>query len=129
MLKEKENLNNSLLAFKWSVSRGRDTYGYNIVTLRLNSKKVSSCNGGGYDMTGACLGNWITYAFKDELSKFKFDEKGKSEFYGLNKYDNNIYCDGACGFSSMEAILKELGYYLKCVNYSTNLQEYILLSI
>ncbi len=34
--------------------------------------------------------------------------------------------DGATGFSSVEAILKELGYFLDNVHYSTNLQEYIL---
>ena len=47
----------AVLTFKWTVSRGRDSYGYNIVTLRVDGDKVSSCNGGGYDMKGTCLGN------------------------------------------------------------------------
>ena len=34
--------------------------------------------------------------------------------------------DGATGFGSVEQILKELGYYLDNVHYSTNLQEYVL---
>lgn len=55
------------LEFKWTVSRGRDTYGYNICTLYVDGRKVSRCNGGGYDMKGTCLGTWIAQEFADEL--------------------------------------------------------------
>ena len=88
-------------SFKWTVSRGRYTYGYNICTMYLHRRngdkvKVSSCNGGGYDM-----------------------------FYGLNFYDPkrkqyrkswrpgySLYLDGACGFNEMCAILRALGLNL-----------------
>ena len=154
-----------LLSFKWTVSRGRDTYGYNVVTLKADGKKVAQCNGGGYDMTGTCLGNWVANHFKDELLKFK------TEFYGLTFHNPNYdpgskiiegqtveerekegksvgleryqsfysassklptklhtipMIDGACGFSSVEQILKELGYYLENVNYKNSSQEYVL---
>ena len=68
------------LKFKWTVSKSRDSYGYNICTLIVNGEKVSRCNGGGYDMKGTCFGNWLAYQFKDELLKFK------KEFYYLAKY-------------------------------------------
>lgn len=61
----------AVLEFKWTVSRGRDTYGYNICTLRVDGQKVSSCNGGGYDMKGTSLGNWAERAFSAELLKLK----------------------------------------------------------
>lgn len=115
-----------LLSFKWSVSKARNTYGYNICTLKINDKKVCQCDGGGYDMNGTCLGIWMENHFKKELLKLKYNKNGESDFYGLKLYNNILYLDGACGFSSMENILKELGYTLKCVEYNINLQQYIL---
>ncbi len=103
------------LEFKWTISRGRDTYGYNICSLWLDGNKVSSCNGGGYDMEGTALADWIESAFQDELillgsaahsfyesdasGKFKgrFDNPGHGprgwidrdrgeQFYGMSSY-------------------------------------------
>jgi len=118
-----------LLSFKWTVSKARDTYGYNIVTLKVNGKKVAQCDGGGYDMTGTCLGNWMEKHFKKELLKFKYNKDGRSDFYGLRLYKGRPYIDGACGFSSVERILKKLGYRLNCFDYKTNHQDYELLKI
>jgi hypothetical protein len=59
------------LEFKWTVSRGRDSYGYNICTLFLDGEKVARCNGGGYDMKGTCLGDFIADRFADRLLKLK----------------------------------------------------------
>jgi len=73
-----------ILKFKWTVSRARDTYGYNICSLYVNGKKVSGCNGGGYDMKGTALGAWVEMRFKDELLKLK------EEFYGLTFHDPNF---------------------------------------
>lgn len=66
------------LEFKWGVSRGRDSYGYNICSLYVNGDKVSSCNGGGYDMKGTALGNWVAKAFAKRLTRIpkrKFPEQ------------------------------------------------------
>jgi len=115
-----------LLSFKWTVSKGRDTYGYNIVTLSVNGEKASRCDGGNYDMNGTCLAMWMQERFKEELLKFKYDEKGNSDFYGLTFYNGKPHLNGACGWESMEHVLKELGYYLENVNYKNSLQEYIL---
>lgn len=59
------------LQFKWTVSRGRDTDGYNICSLYVEGKKVASCNGGGYDMEGTCLGSWVARRFAERLCKLK----------------------------------------------------------
>lgn len=101
---------NYYLEFKWTVSRGRDTYGYNICSLYVDGKKVTSCNGGGYDMQGTCFGDWIENTYQEQLKTL--DPK---EYYGMRVYDDSekIYCDGACGFSSMERILVGLGWDIK----------------
>ncbi len=65
------------LKFKWTTSKARNSYGYNICTLFVNNEKRTRCNGGGYDMQGTCLGNWIARQFEKKLLEFKKD------FYGL----------------------------------------------
>lgn len=103
------------LEFKWTVSRGRDTYGYNICSLYVNGKKAYSCNGGGYSMDGTCLGDWMEKEFQDELKTLDVEK-----YYGLRKYDDGdvIYVDGACGFSSMKRILEALGWELQKIQVS-----------
>ena len=115
-----------LLSFKWAVSKARDTYGYNVVTLRANGRKVAQCDGGNYDMEGTCLGLWVQEHFKRELLKFNYNEEGDSDFYGLRFYNDKPRINGACGWSTVEVILKELGYFFDTYTYKTNLKEYIL---
>ena len=71
------------LKFKWTVSKAVNTYGYNICSLFVNGQKVSSCNGGGYDMQGTCLGDWIEREFENELLQLK------DKFYGLTFHNPN----------------------------------------
>jgi len=86
------------LEFRWTVSRGRDTYGYNICSLFINGQKVSACNGGGYDMQGTALGNYVASAFPDRLNKLRkrvfngHHRNGEevSELYGLTYHDPNF---------------------------------------
>jgi hypothetical protein len=76
-----ETLNAS---FRWTISRGRDTYGYNICTLYIDGQKVSRCDGGGYDMEGTCLGIWLENHARPYLLKLA------KEFYGLTFHDPNF---------------------------------------
>ena len=113
--------NNPALTFKWTISRGRYTYGYNICTLYVDGYKVSSCHGGGYDMAGTCLGEWMKLAFRNYLKRLN-----PKDFYGLSFYKPGkryrplkhwrpgciTRLNGACGFSSMESILQAFGLYL-----------------
>ncbi len=80
------------LEFKWTVSRGRDTYGYNICTLYVDGDKVARCNGGGYDMKGTCLGDFIAKRYEDRLLKLKVPINQRNgaeirEYYGLTFHD------------------------------------------
>jgi hypothetical protein len=83
---------NKTLEFKWGVSRGRDTYGYTICSLYVDGKKMSSCNGGGYDMKYTTLGNYIAAAYRDRLNKLTIPMNRRNgvdvqEYYGLTYHD------------------------------------------
>jgi len=116
------------LAISWGVSRGQDTYGYNICRLddRQTGKRYR-CMGGGYDMIGTVFGDWLESAYQSELvalvSTLPLEDCGYSvsgyrrvkedinpSFYGLTvKPDGSISLDGACGISSMQRIARALG--------------------
>jgi len=82
------------LEFKSSVSRGADTYGYNIIRLIDTDRNGGSykCMGGGYDMHGTNLGHWLQDIIKENdllLQAFATDivnyvKKEKEIPYGLN---------------------------------------------
>jgi len=122
---------------KYTTSRAPETYGWNVCTLYtwgtddIKPQKAARCKGGGYDMAGTCLGEWIEKTFPDELKKLSSDPGSRSTwntrgtFYGLNFYDPArrayrkywrpgyiLHVDGACGFSCMEKILNRLGIRL-----------------
>jgi len=83
---------NKTLEFKWGVSRGRDTMGDNICSLYVDGEKVSSCNGGGYDMRGTSLGHYIERAFAQRLIKLEIPMNRRNgqdiqEYYGLTFHD------------------------------------------
>ena len=128
------------LVFKWTVSRSRNTYGYNICSLWVDGHKVASCDGGGYDMQGTCLADYLMGEYKDRIIKlpaqYGSNDKGKG-FYGLSYYKNgkkrrvysdgtSVSLDGACGFSSVERIAKRIGLDLRYVHGSKNETIYTL---
>lgn len=60
------------LALSWSVSRGRDTYGYNICRLDdTSTEERFKCMGGGYDMQGTVFGSWLEAGYQDRLVELK----------------------------------------------------------
>lgn len=81
------------LHFKWTISRARDTYGYNVCTLHADGRKVARCNGGGYDMKGTCLGDFIAKHYADRLNALTPDDMPENShgryFYGLTFHDPN----------------------------------------
>lgn len=120
--------------FRWTVSRGRDTYGYNICSLWLDGSKVSSCNGGGYDMQGTAFADWLQKHAQDRLRKLQANFGGSTSdgkgFYGLSFWNTKTkkgqrrwsqHCegatlDGSCGFNSIQTIAEKCGYTLTYIN-------------
>ena len=105
---------------KHSISRGRDTYGYNIITAVCNGKSYRTL-GGGYDMIGTVLGDWFETEHQDDLTALvttlKLEhyagttKRPAGTFYGLFvRDDNSVYIDGACGISCVLDIIRACGY-------------------
>ena len=70
--------NTWVVEWRWSVSRARDSYGYNVCNAYVDGVKVGGCNGGGYDMKGAALAPWL-----------ETQVRLTDEFYGLSWHDPN----------------------------------------
>ena len=145
----RENWRLETLNFNWTTSRARDSYGWNICTLKgFKGDKIASTCGGGYDMKGTVLGEMINKYFTHELKKLIANSGSMDTprgFYGLSHYNPNAktskrrflkratsktrtYVDGGCGFDSMRRILKKIGYKIKFVKETKNSSTYILKS-
>lgn len=114
---------------KWTVSRAKDTYGYNVVTLLdADTGFKFKASGGGYDMTGTVFAEWVQSKFQKELLTIKNraysvhnvdkqernHSKRKDYLYGmtLRKQKGQLDCirlDGGCGLDSMIAICTAAG--------------------
>lgn len=129
------------LEMKRSTSRGQDTYGYPIIKLiDSNTGQTYKCMGGGYDMLGTNLGQFIKQLTVDHpevlnaLAKITYKKAKLGEtYYGLtirgevkNK-DHSLnptkvkkailaqqfYLDGACGDNCMIRIAYDMGLLIK----------------
>lgn len=119
------------LEIKWTISRGRDTYGYNILTLYDGDAKHRA-NGGGYDMLGKVFGSWLMANYKEKIIALTPSAKAIKPFesnegyYGLFNYEGNFYLDGACGFNCMEEIAHAIGLTLKKIYSRDRSLKFIL---
>lgn len=144
-----------ILNLSWSVSRGRDTYGYTI--CRLDDTDIGKryrCNGGGYDMVGTVLGQWLsdryadrllaikerahvtyTYPTDDAKARTRSENNSADRLYGMALIEQVgsgkefISLDGACGSSSMLAIAKAIGLevrYMPTVGRSRTSKGFIV---
>ena len=126
LIMEHINNNNSIvLEEKWSVSKGRETYGYNICSLWYGKIKVASCNGGGYDMSSTALSNLLNLYFQDRLNSIQNFE------YGL--YENNItgnnYISYGIGVNAINKIIKHCGMSVRVneVKVKRHYEKYIII--
>ena len=145
----RENWRFQTLTFNWTTSRARDSYGYNICTLRdFKRDKIASTCGGGYDMKGTVLGEMINKYFTHELKKLVANSGSMdtpSGYYGLSHYNpkakthkrrflkratsnTKTYVDGGCGFDSMRRILEKIGFKMQFVKETKNSKTYTLIA-
>lgn len=112
------------LVIKWGTSRGADTYGYTLATLRDQTGKVRARTcGGGYDLRGTVFADWLESEYQSRL--LTVANRMASEYsvahgyvtraptadslYGVFLVDENrVTLDGACGYSSMVRIAKAI---------------------
>ena len=105
------------LIIKHSVSRAKDSDGYNVVTIWDGNEKFRAM-GGGYDMIGTCFGNWLEKNYSQRIKKLIPHDKEYSlspnDNYGLFvKKDGGFWLDGACGLDCMISIAKKVGLRVK----------------
>ena len=96
-----------VLRIKWSTSRGRDTYGWNVCTLTDETTgKRFRTTGGGYDMAGTVFGDWLEAEAQDALSALPDEELT----YGARRRaDGTVSLDGACGINCMHRAAAAIG--------------------
>lgn len=114
------------LTVKWSISKAQDTYGYNICSvINDDTGERFKCLGGGYDMLGTSLANFIQQEYQAELianadkawdnvqQRVYISNSNREGFYGMTAhYQNDIVIhvtlDGGCGINSIERIIKDV---------------------
>ena len=102
------------LAISWSISKGRDTYGYNICRLDSHdSGKRYRCMGGGYDMTGTVVAEWLVSEHQDKLKTLVVTDPFWDVFYGVIFHGGEVYVDGACGIETVRRIAEACGIELQ----------------
>lgn len=128
----------SRLAISWAVSRGRDTYGYNICRLDdvRTGQRFRTC-GGGYDMVGTVLGDWLEdvkhselmtlignnpeLAYYDSIDSKRLETPTRpNALYGVYAYYKDgklveVKVDGGCGVNSVQRVIEVLGYTFESV--------------
>jgi len=130
------------LTLTYGTSKARDTYGYPLVTLRDEHGKAYRTCGGGYDLFGTVLGDFIQARYQTRLraiySRFAYwdrrdgsrsdtdtDRKREGFLYGATFYrhDSRVLLDGACGDSCMVKIAEAIGLQIRYV-YSTGRRQH-----
>lgn len=137
-------MQDTILKIKRSTSRGQDTYGYIIITLTDgNTGKKYRTSGGGYDMRGSVLGEWLNTVYATELKALaslaegtiqngqynsRRDKNAQSSinrnqhYYGLlARYDakgnvERVSIDGACGVSEVMTVARAIGLSIEYIN-------------
>ena len=92
----------------------------NHVALKAKAfgKTIGSCSGCGYDMRGFCVGEFLNYAYAEELRKIYDAVKNQPENQGAQLYNPyGMYkggrVNGACGLRCMECIAEMCGLEIK----------------
>lgn len=100
-------------------SKARDTYGYPTVTLKDEQGRRFKCMGGGYDMFGTVLAEWLQAAYPDKAARLASRAYYTYTDHSLMVNDRGLYgvyhdtekgtvrIDGAVGQTTVERLAKE----------------------
>ncbi|KAF1049304.1 hypothetical protein [Xylophilus sp.] len=120
------------LTITWTTSRARDTYGYPICRLTdPTTGRRWRCYGGGYDMLGTVVADWLEEAHQTRLAAlYRSAPYGKwhSRPVGIPGYyhkdhramtwrplRDRIVLDGGQGLASIQRIAEAIGLHLQPV--------------
>ena len=101
-------------------SRARDTEGYPTVTLTDEQGRRFKCMGGGYDMFGTVLAQWLTATYPERTAElaprayYEFREGSgtivhKDGRYGVyhDATEGRVWIDGAVGESTVQRLARD----------------------
>ena len=119
---------NYKLKIRYGTSRAYGYEGQNTMSLKdvYRNKRVAYVVGGGYDMHGAILGEWIQSEFQEELKTL--DASKHNGMYPPNE-KGKVYINGCSGERCMHGILKDLGYDIWDVGYRKGSRLYFITKI
>ena len=104
---------NDTILFSYGVSRGRDTYGYNIVTLSSNAGKKFRAMGGGYDMHGQVLGEYVQFNTNPDRLRAVADADDTLPI--TITPDGKVIVLGASGLTSVMRLMRALGWEVSAI--------------
>lgn len=91
------------LTIRWGSSRGRYTYGYRTCSLRNHrGERVAACNGGGYDMKGTVIGDWIARTFRKELCALPLSAFPAQSHFERAEHPRRVCRNGSCIAKSIQ---------------------------
>lgn len=99
--------------FTYGVSRGRDTYGYNIVTLASNTGKRFRAMGGGYDMHGQVLGDYVQFNASPDRLRAVADADDTLPVAVAP--DDEVIVLGESGSTSVVRLMRALGWEVSAI--------------
>ena len=103
------------ILFSYGTSRGRDTYGYNIVTLTSSAQgKKFRCMGGGYDMHGQVLGEYVQYCATQEQLRAAVSADDSLPVTVL--HTGCAVVVGASGEAGVLRLMRAIGWEVKAIH-------------
>lgn len=136
----------SSLIMKYGTSRGAETYGYATASAWIDGKRMGMASGGGYDLSGAALGEAAMKAYGPRLAAIadraanvyhanenrheSRDKHGGQYLYGLSVIirdgKTSVYVDGACGWNCVVRVLEAIGVTIAYVDETRSRKVYTL---
>ena len=86
LLLQKPGLGKHLILIEFRIGSGGGC------TLYVDSRKVATAGGYGYDKRGVCLANWFTKTFQEELKAIFDQPKYQKQLKGSNSGPHKWYC-------------------------------------
>ena len=105
---------NDTILISYGVSRGRDTYGYHIVTLTAMGGKKFRCMGGGYDMHGQVLGEYVQYCATQEQLHAAVSADDSLPVFINN--DGVARVLGSSGEAGVMRLMRAIGWEVKAIH-------------